>query len=329
LKKPDPSRSSIMLSLFMGLACTTGQAQLDNEFYARADVSTNLINMNSLFPQQQEWQSNSNASRVGFRGSYQISESLELIYQLELEVNFDDDDSISARGKDLFENRNSYLGIRGNFGQIIAGKNDTPIKTMGREVDRFNDQVLGDIKSYMEGEDRVGDLVMYTTPNWQGFSVTAGIVTEENQKVIDGHGGFAEATVMSFNYSNDFVTAAIGINDNIDKQNLTRVMTNFYIGATEVGFMWQRAERVDNDADEKSWLLSAEHRINEDWRIKGQFGLTDYSVHSNQDEQFILGLDRILNSSIFLFINYVEVERDKAVASFTDSSLAIGIRINL
>ena len=82
--------------MLIGLASGISRGQSEFEFYGRADITANQINLNSLLPQQQEWQLNSNASRVGFRGSYQISDSLEAIYQLELEVNFDDEDRKSV-----------------------------------------------------------------------------------------------------------------------------------------------------------------------------------------------------------------------------------------
>ena len=328
MKNPVLSVSTVIFALLIILASGISRGQSEFELYGRADITANQINLNSLLPPQQEWQLNSNASRVGFRGSYRISDSLEAIYQLELEVNFDDDDSIAARGKDLFENRNTYIGLQGNFGRIIAGRHDTPAKTAGREVDRFNDQVVADIKNFMEGEDRISDLLMYTTPDWMGFSATAGIITAEDSSGVTGNSGFAHGSTLSLNFSNNFVTAAITSNNDVDKQDLTRLMTNFYIGATEVGFIWQQAERIDIDADEESWFISAEHRINEDWRIKGQYGITKYSVLSNKDEQFALGLDRILNSNAFLYVNYVQLDRDKTVDSFSDNSLAIGFRIS-
>jgi predicted porin len=311
----------------MSLQSASSYGQATNEFYGRADLSLNHIDMESFIPQQQEWQPNSNASRIGYRGSYQLTDSLEAIYQVELEVNFDDDDSFSARNKELFENRNTFIGLRGNFGQIIAGKHDSPVKTMGREVDRFNDQVLGDVKNFMEGEDRIGDLLLYTTPDWKGFSATTGVVTRANPNGTTGNSGIGEGTSVSLNFSNDFITTALGINNDIDKQDLTRLMANFYIGAGEIGFMWQQADRIDKNTDEESWFVSAEYRINEDWRIKGQYGMTDYSVLASKDKQFVLGLDRILSSNTFVFINYVEDDRDRTAASFADSGLAIGFQI--
>ena len=56
--------------------------------------------------------------------------------------------------------------------------------------------------------------------------------------------------------------------------------------------------------------------------------MTDYSLLANQDEQFAIGVDRILNSNAFLYVNYVQLDRDKTVASFSDNSLAIGFRIS-
>ena len=287
----------------------------------------NRVNMDALLRQPKEWQLNGNASRIGFRGSYQLTAAIELIYQVESEINFDDDYSLAARGKDTVEQRNTFAGIQGNFGRIIAGRHDTPIKIAGREVDRFNDQVLADVKSFLEGEDRVSDLIMYTTPIWMGFSATAVIITEEDSSKNPRDSGLGDGSSMSLNYSNDYVTAAIAINDNIDKQDITRLMTNFYVGSTEVGFIWQRAERVDISAEEKSWFVSAEHRINPHWRIKGQYGKTDYSHFANEDQQLALGLDRIINSNVFVFVNYVEVDRDKTLDSYTDSSIAIGFQI--
>ena len=175
MKKFELSLSVVVLVLVISLISGISYGQSENEFYGRADISLNQINMNSLIPQEQEWQQNSNASRIGFKGSYQINDSIEVIYQVEFEVNFDDGTSSAAKGKDTLEQRNTYGGFRGNFGQIIAGKHDSPVKTAGREVDRFNDQVLGDIKSFMEGEDRVSNLLLYTSPSWNGFSATAGI----------------------------------------------------------------------------------------------------------------------------------------------------------
>ena len=134
--------------------------------------------MDTLLQQPKEWQLNGNASRIGFRGSYQLTDAIELIYQVESEINFDDDYSLAARGKDTVEQRNTFAGIQGNFGRIIAGRHDTPIKIAGREVDRFNDQVLADVTSFLEGEDRVSDLIMYTTPIWMGFSATAVIIID-------------------------------------------------------------------------------------------------------------------------------------------------------
>ena len=328
MNNPVLSLSTVIFALLISLASGISRGQSEYEFYGRSDITANQINLNSLFPPQQEWQLNSNASRVGFRGSYQISDSLEAIYQLELEVNFDDDNSIAASSKDLFETRNTYIGLQGNFGRIIAGRHDTTSKTAGREVDRFNDQVVADIKNFMEGEDRVSDLLMYTTPEWMGFSATAGIITAEDANAVTGNSGLAHGSTLSLNFSNDVVTVAIATNNDIDKQDLTRLMTNFYIGATEVGFIWQQADRIDIDADEESWFISAEHRINEDWRIKGQYGITEYSMLSNKDEQFVVGLDRILNSNAFLYVNYVQLDRDKTVASFSDTGLAIGFRIS-
>lgn len=324
MKKIGLALLAVVLTAMSGTSC----GQFENQLYGRANVSVNYTDLGASNPLAKDWQLNSNASRLGFRGSYQISETLEAIYQLEIEINFNDHISSTARGKDRIENRNTYIGLQGSFGRIIAGKYDSIAKTVGREVDRFNDQVLGDIKSFMEGEDRVSDLVLYTTPSWKGFSVSAGIITDDDSSAVDDGGGLAEGSTISLDYSNDFVRASIVNNDDIDKQDLTRVMSNFYIGATEIGFIWQQAERIDIAADEESWFISAEHRINDNWRIKGQFGITEYSLLDNKDKQLAVGIDRIISNDVFVFFNYVQNDRDETESSHTDFSTAIGIQVS-
>ncbi|MGB5644094.1 MAG: porin, partial [Gammaproteobacteria bacterium] len=59
----------------------------------------------------------SNSSRVGLKGQYQ-----QLIYQIEQEVRIDD----SSKGN--FADRNSFIGLTGEWGSLRAGIHDTPFK---------------------------------------------------------------------------------------------------------------------------------------------------------------------------------------------------------
>ncbi|MGD4317842.1 porin, partial [Xanthomonas citri pv. citri] len=65
---------------------------------------------------------NSNASRIGFKGDDDLTDTTKLIYQLEYQINPDDDSQ-------QFKSRNTYVGLAHNtLGTVLAGRNDTPLK---------------------------------------------------------------------------------------------------------------------------------------------------------------------------------------------------------
>ena len=288
--------------------------------YGKANLTINDI---SLQPDVDEWQLNSNASRLGVKGSYVINEGLEAFYQIEFEVHLDDGMSSASKGKDTLEQRNTYAGLRGSFGTLIAGRHDTPLKLTQGKIDRFNDQVLGDFKNFIEGEDRLNNIVMYTSPSHSGFTIAAAVIAAENsENATDIDDGIS----LSLNYSNKGFSASWAHNEEIDKQDTTRVVTEYSLGNTNFGGLWQTAKKVDGSSEEDSWFVSAAHDLSPIWTIKTQYGSTDYGV-SSQDSQFALGLDRKLSSSTVLFANYVNIERETASNSVDESSLAIGIEI--
>ncbi|MBL4608878.1 MAG: porin [Pseudomonadales bacterium] len=99
----------------------------------------------------------SNASRVGVKGKKDVGSDLTAIYQLEWEVDFTDKDSKNGDGDNILKARNSFVGMTGSFGTVVAGTHDTPLKKAQGKVDIFGD-LEGDIKHVIEGEVRT---IMY------------------------------------------------------------------------------------------------------------------------------------------------------------------------
>jgi predicted porin len=299
----------------------------DNTFYGKANLTLNDFKQQSSGAGVDEWQLNSNASRLGVRGTHAISDGFEAIYQLEYEVQIDDGKSVASKGKDTLEQRNSYLGLRGGFGEIIAGKHDTPMKLTTNRLDRFNDQVLGDIKNYMEGEDRLSNVVMYTSPTLKGFFARAAFIPAEDSAGSSGDGGLADGTSYSLNYSSQLLSAAIIRNTDVDSQDTTRAVADFTLGKTKLGGLWQEADKTDGSASEDSWFISATHDLSTNWRLKSQYGNTDYG-NGRKDTQSAIGVDRILNSDTIIFVNYIQIERDSPQLSDKDSSFAVGLELS-
>ncbi|WP_372759691.1 porin [Litorivivens sp.] len=77
----------------------------------------------------------SNISRVGIRGEQMLSPELTVLYQLEQTINLD------GSNGDSLTSRNSFLGIRGRYGELLAGRYDTLFKLVGTQYSLLNDTI--------------------------------------------------------------------------------------------------------------------------------------------------------------------------------------------
>ena len=63
-----------------------------------------------------------NASRIGFKSKFKISENLNFLVQVENEIDPADG---RADGDKVFKQRNTFIGISGDFGKLFVGANVT------------------------------------------------------------------------------------------------------------------------------------------------------------------------------------------------------------
>ncbi|MGB2115618.1 MAG: porin, partial [Porticoccaceae bacterium] len=227
------------------------------------------------------WKLNSNASRIGLKGSTQVSEGLNLFYKTEFEVDVDGDG-------DLFKHRNIYAGLKGSFGSILAGNNDTPTKLSQKKVDLFND-LEGDIKKTFDGENRRSNLIAYTTPKHNGFSAT--YATMQND------GGLGDAQSYSVSYNKDGFYLAVASDNNVKNKegnmDLTRIVSQINVNSWQLGFMYQ-----ENDTqNEHGHFVSAAHKV-DNYTYKVQYG------ENGSKTTFSAGVDTKLskNTKTFLFL---------------------------
>jgi predicted porin len=130
---------------------------IDEEDYFQLDESVSRMNNHD--------------SRVGIKGSEDLGNGLKAIYQLEFAVD-PAEDSMSWRG------RNQFVGLAGGFGTVLFGRHDTPLKMAQGKFDVFGD-TYADMKRVIPGEDRLGNVGAYISPDWAGFTFAGAIVAGE------------------------------------------------------------------------------------------------------------------------------------------------------
>ncbi|MFO1369191.1 MAG: porin [Marinagarivorans sp.] len=199
----------------------------------------------------------STGSRLGVQGDFGVANELTVFYRVEYGI--DVDNGTNSNGRELSQ-RNVFAGIRSSdWGQVLVGKNDTPLKTLQTnsvlrtDLDRFNDYPLADIGSYLAGENRPDNVIQYTSPIiLGGLEVNlAAIQAEETGVAVNAtnqqnDNGFASGKSVSIVYGKAKWYVGAAFESNVATADTLRLAGEVTIGPVKLGGFYQTAERHEN-----------------------------------------------------------------------------------
>ena len=293
---------------------------IDGTIYGRINVSV----VNADNGTSHTYKLNSNASRLGIKGESEIANGLYAIYKAEVEICVDDGD---CDGR-TFTQRNIVGGIRGRLGTVWAGKHDSPTKLAQNKIDLFND-LEGDIKSTFEGENRVSNIVAYTSPTMNGFSTMVAIIPGEGAD-LDSDGiddrGLTDGMSYSISYNVDNVYMAIAGDQDVDSQDLTRVVAKYKMDALKVGIMYQQNEDNVGTKDESGFFVSAAYQLDERITVKVQYGSIEDDADGDEEQTLSLGGDYKLAKGTKIYMFYTD-NTDSSIGKLDDENSTFGLGV--
>ena len=245
----------------------------------------------------------SNASRLGVKGSMDFGEGIEAIYQAEYEV--DPVDGTADESKDrTFKQRNSFVGLKGSMGTIFLGKHDTATKKSQKKIDLFND-LAGDIKNILQGENRMSDLMGYTTPEINGFSATFNAI-----KGTEGLGddSIGDSTSTSFSYDSENFYIALAFDSELKGYDSTRLTLQIPFNRSQLGIMFQDSEKLSTGVEEDGYVISFSQKVGDKGTLKFQQAESDMKLDSGK--QFSFGYDYKLSSKAKAFFFFTDLSGD-------------------
>ena len=261
------------------------------EFYGKINVSV----QNTQEGDSSVSEVVSNASRLGVKGKIEFNHGLTGVYQAEYQFNADGDNNetldgetstglpVEVEGSEVFSQRNTFAGIKGNFGQVIIGNFDTPLKKAQAKIDLFND-LEGDIKSVITKSDkRKENSIQYSTPKMSGLVATVAHIASEDETVNDG-----TSSSLTFTQKNVYAAIAYDTDVNIDTDVL-RLVAQYSMADFTVGALWEQDNRAGSDNDVEGWVYSASYKLNSDIKLKAQYGESD--IVKDNAETYSLGAD--------------------------------------
>jgi predicted porin len=285
------SLSTLSVSAFAGDVSIYGKANLTVQSSDSEDGSFTEVK--------------SNASRIGFKGGQALDHDLELIFKAEFQVDLDGD---SDKG-DSITDRNQYLGVKGKFGTVLLGKNDTVLKQSQGKVDLFSD-LNGDIKTLWKGENRMSDSITYKSPKFNGLQVGVTYITEDAVDAEDGTSialFYGDKSLKKSKYY-----AAVALDSEVNGYDTMRLTVQGKLAGFTLGAIAHTQEKVSDGSEVDGFLVSAKYSFDK-VTLKAQ--LQTAELDGGEDRSgMTIGADYKLGKStkVFAFFTTFDLDMDSA-----------------
>jgi predicted porin len=183
-----------LLAAAVAVAVASPAAFAESTVYGKFHTSIDAIDYETT--NTDNYEVNSRASRLGFKGSEDLGNGLKAIYQLELGFN-STGDGPGQSGGNVFgsRTRNTFVGLSGDWGTVLVGRHDTPAKMAfyAAGTERLGDSVIDlNLGNNLTGtpsslapigvfhEYRANDAIAYVSPNFSGFTIAAAVMPGED-----------------------------------------------------------------------------------------------------------------------------------------------------
>jgi predicted porin len=338
-------------------AAAMADATVYGKIHAAYDITDSSISWSEDENDDIDWFSlddsvsrlNSHDSRVGIKGSEDLGNGLKAIYQLEFGVDMVED-SMSWTG------RNQYVGLAGGFGTVLLGRHDTPLKMSQGKFDVFGD-TYADMKSVIPGEDRLGNVGAYISPDFAGFTFAGAMVAGEEGdanraaalNVDPDLTSVADHYSLAGMYSNGPFYGALAYNGydlGVYDANpsMWRAVFVFKMDMFQVGALWSTTDYdMNNVSDSDAWGLSGAFTFAGAHTIKAQYLMGDNPVEGisdllangfspnvkvpfpgdNETQQWTIGYDFGFSKRTTLYALYNNYEVD--LANDEEGTFSIGM----
>ena len=304
------NRKLLALAVTAALAAPLA-AQAAPTVYGQLNMSVDLVDWDDGTNDGQDFEVNSNSSRLGVKGEEALTNGYSAVYKIEFGVQGDVASGVTGRDR--------YLGLKSGWGTVKLGAYDSPLKTSQGMVDQFNDMTYTDMANYVTGDNRLNNVIGYESPKIADvLNVNVAVQSGEDTATGDDD-GISVSVVFD---SNGLYLAAAMDNDIVDglvsdtvqalfsaiplpypgdepfARDAVRLTAGYTMDALQFGAMIQTSEFANENnsgfsMDEESILLSGAYTMGKNV-LKGQYVMANYDLGAGAEidaSALIVGMD--------------------------------------
>lgn len=333
-----------------GVVAAPAIAQADANWYGSIRTSlawdqgkARVLNTGELSPKLEDdvWDIRDHSSRFGVKGDNDLGNGLKAIYRYEFRV-------VSDRAQLGDEDRLSYVGLGGDWGAVLLGRQWTPYYNAIGAFDVFNTIGL----SFYQGTFRASNALAYAWNNDNHLFQIAGIIdgdvdTRRNVDADFEDAPFDDVDGWSAGYKGTFggFSFALGYNDlknailfesgtpgsiKADKEQWSTTLGWNY---GENSNVWVNYE--DTDLIGEDWTAIWEHGFGAGAANIIRLGYSSFSadtatpggdairIHSSDTSQWMLGYQYNLSDNTRVAVEYAQTDVDKLGPDASQESLKL------
>lgn len=173
-------KALIALSVAAGMIASA-QAENTTTLYGSLGVETQVNKNNTDSIRNSitgnRWNLDTSSAKFGIKGTEDLNNGLQAFYKIEF--GFDPNGGVD-------NTRYAYLGLRGNFGEVTFGKQNSLYKIVTTKADIFQNSFYGETTHYgaATGGSRIPKVISYVSPNMNGFQFGLAGVLDGNDNVL-------------------------------------------------------------------------------------------------------------------------------------------------
>ena len=269
-------KSLTALAVMAAVSVPFAAAQAESNFYGKMHMSVDYVDNKGDLSGADAVHVSTNSSRLGFKGSSDLGSGMKAIYQIEGNVIVGN--QLDGKGVGDIGGRNTYAGLGTPAGTILLGKHDVPVKTIGRKIDMFGDQI-GDSRNLIthgtQADARPGEVAVYVSPSIAGAQLA--VASNMGTGTADQAFGLISAS-GTYKMGKDLYAAAgyqmtsSDVTGGAETESVIRAGAKYNMGAISVAALFQMTTAAGGtDANDRmAYGVGASYKMGKT-KFKGQY----------------------------------------------------------
>lgn len=245
----------------------------------------------------------SHASRIGFKADKKLENGMAVVGQVEWQIDTVGDKTKSS--DDLITARNTYVGLKGGFGEVRVGIHDTPHKLSTAKLDPLSD-TYADYNNVVTIDKRLENSLMYLNkfgPVSIGLAYGAG-----DEKTTAGKNTKSVTSAMiAYETGPLYLTAAVENYADMatnDKEASNKFGAGYTFGPVTLGVVYETEVRK-NAKDDTATYGSLQWKATDAGTIKAAYGKLDLGDSTKKDPTFYaVAYDHKLDKDANVYVLY-------------------------